>query len=132
MSASHPFSPALNLQGGSLLAFVPMTTEDGASEFFSCGFFDEEDEPPWDTWLWYINEEGPTRQQLLDKSGTAVWAALDCPYLVSWVPPQFKASASVGVEKGNSMFSLLWLELVDSPFTRRLRNLGILDPIEGA
>ena len=45
---------ALAQSKGRLLLYEPMeTVTDGASAASSCGFFDLEDAPPWDTWFLY-------------------------------------------------------------------------------
>jgi len=73
-----------NLAGGRLLICrsLEMTLLDGASEAISQGFFDGDDLPPWDTWLWYSitgNEESVR-------------------YLLAWIPPIFLDLAEKGVD----------------------------------
>src|SRR5438477_10623316 len=73
---SYPIVPADDLVGGKLLLFAPGDSLfDGAAGNETDGFFNDENEPPWDTWLCYAEE----------------W------YLVSWVPPQLIELADGGI-----------------------------------
>jgi len=61
---------------GRLLIYLPMeTVTDGASEGSSKKFFDIEDAPPWDTWVWHSN-------------GT----------ILSWVPRDLTSRAQAGID----------------------------------
>jgi hypothetical protein len=74
--------------GGRLLVCRPHeSTDDGAAEFASRGFFDVHNVPPWDTWLAYYKAEMT---------------------LVSWVPPEFIELAQGGIEV-DPLGSLEWL-----------------------
>jgi len=42
-------------QGRLLILYPEETVSDGASEYSSCGFFDVNDVPPWDTWVAFSN-----------------------------------------------------------------------------
>jgi hypothetical protein len=105
--------PAQSLAGGRLLLYVPDETlaDCGAAEQ-TRGFFDCDDAPPWDTWLWFIGVEdrlsNPDQQ----------WYSLTC--LVSWVPPDFiqLVDGGISVCLGDS---LRWAKDVDSVFTHQLR-----------
>jgi hypothetical protein len=44
-------NPDIALEGKFLLYVPEENVSDGASELFSLGFFDENDAPPWDTWV---------------------------------------------------------------------------------
>jgi len=44
-------NPDIALEGKFLLYVPEENVSDGASELFSLGFFDENDAPPWDTWI---------------------------------------------------------------------------------
>jgi hypothetical protein len=64
-----------DLSMGRLLSYYPdEIVWDGASQVQSKGFFDENDAPPWDTWLCYF--EGS---------------------LVSWVPKEFFPNVDAGI-----------------------------------
>jgi hypothetical protein len=68
---------------GRLLSFAPdETLSDGAAEAVSQGFFNVENEPPWDLWLGYVVELGERR-----------WG-----YVVCWIPPTFVQAAADGID----------------------------------
>ncbi len=72
--------PASSLEGGFLLCYEPdQNLADGAAAFSSKGYFDDDNVPPWDTWIAYATEQG--------RHG----------FLVSWVPPAFKKLADEGL-----------------------------------
>lgn len=51
--------PARDLAGGRLLAYLQDTNLcDGAAEAASEGFFDVDNVPPWDTWVWPAPQAG--------------------------------------------------------------------------
>ena|SRR5438093_5852658 len=78
---------------GRLLGYAPdETVLDGASESVTSGFFDVEDEPPWDLWLGYVVEASGRRQE----------------YLVCWVPPTFVQTAQDGIDV-NPVACVEWL-----------------------
>ena len=69
-------APTADLQGGRLLAYAPdENLADGAARFASQGFFDDDNVPPWDTWV-----------------------AFSQGILVSWVPKQLLALVQRGLE----------------------------------
>jgi hypothetical protein len=71
-----PTSPIADLANGRLLLLAPADTlSDGAARYSSKGFFDIDNVPPWDTWVWFVEK-----------------------YVVSWVPPQLIELANAGVE----------------------------------
>jgi len=69
-----------DLAGGRLLLCTSVTESipDGVVSNMSKGFYDEDDLPPWDTWIYYLD------------AGKE--------YLISWVPPEWIQLANVGVE----------------------------------
>ena len=68
------------LAGGRLLLSAPdYGFFDGASKAESCGFIDDGDTPPWDTWVSFVFD--PTMGQQFYDSG-----------IVSWVPPVYRGS----------------------------------------
>jgi hypothetical protein len=68
---------------GRLLSFAPdETLSDGAAETVSKGFFDVDNEPPWDLWLGYVVEKSSRPRE----------------YVVCWVPPAFLQAAEDGIE----------------------------------
>lgn len=73
---SHAGSSLANVDGGKLLLFTPQDSlSDGAATVASNGFFDVDNVPAWDTWLYF---DGRT--------------------LVSWVPPQLISKVQLGID----------------------------------
>jgi hypothetical protein len=66
---------------------------DGASESVTNGFFNIEDEPPWDLWLGWIVEKSDRPRE----------------YLVCWIPPSLMPTAQDGVDV-NPVACIDWLE----------------------
>lgn len=90
--------------GGRLLYFDPSTTlSDGAALVQSQGFFDNDNVPPWDTWLCF-SDDG---------------------FVVSWVPPGYLDRVDAGVE-ANPERCIMWAHEADTPFTSLLRTHGLL------
>jgi hypothetical protein len=109
-------NPARDLAGGRLL-FCTSATEsipDGYVSTASEGFYDEDDLPPWDTWLYYIVPD-------MEIVGGAY--APEC--LVSWVPAAWIDLAMIGV-KEHFLDCMQWAEQIDIPLTRQLRSGGLL------
>jgi hypothetical protein len=50
---------------------------------------------------------------------------MEANYLIAWVPPDFIALASGGVDV-NPEGCILWLDTLDDAFARSLRRLGLL------
>ena len=99
----YPSAPAQGLASGRLLFFAPDDNlADGAAMVDSEGFFDVDNVPPWDTWVWYHGS-----------------------YLISWVPPQLIASAERGICV-NPEACIEWLDRIDSPLAHQLRAASIL------
>ena len=91
-------SPA-DLSGGRLLAFYPqITLFDGFAAIESDGFFDPANVPPWDTWIYVIDD-----------------------FLISFVPKQFIIDVECGLIT-NVEECIVWLSDVDHPFVRQLQN----------
>ena len=54
-AGEYPLTPATNLAGGRLLLFDPDgTLSDGAAAVSSQRFFDDDNVPPWDSWVLYV------------------------------------------------------------------------------
>ncbi len=78
-------APTGTLADGKLVLFSPEETlSDGAARYFSKGFFDVDNVPPWDTWVAFKEQ-----------------------YVISWVPPQLIELANAGVE-ANPEQCVLW------------------------
>ena len=88
-----------DLCGGRLLAFYPQVTIfDGFAAIESDGFFDPANVPPWDTWIYFIDD-----------------------FLISFVPQRFLTNAECGLIT-NAEECIVWLRDVDHPFVQELKN----------
>lgn len=95
---------------GRLLVFDPgQSLSDGAAEVETGGFFDEDNTPPWDTWVAYVTEH-PQRPD--------AWTRLDS-YLVCWIPAELLELVDRAIEV-NPEGCLLWADGANTPFLRRL------------
>jgi hypothetical protein len=105
------------LAGGRLLICSSATESipDGGVTELSKGFYDEDDMPPWDTWLCYLENDVHSHLGHIYQR----------QYLVSWVPPQFIELANIGVE-GHFLDCMHWATQADTPFTRKLKTAGLL------
>jgi hypothetical protein len=115
-----------DLCGGRLLAYFPSDTlADGAAETESKGFFDVNDIPPYDTWVWIV------RNVRRWQAAGHTTAEREANYLVAWVPPDFiaLADAGIGVNPGDC---IMWLDELDDDFVRSLRGMNLLPdaPVE--
>jgi hypothetical protein len=80
-----------------------MQVADGASEHASGGYFDVFDTPPWDTWVWYVDDT-PT----LDHPNDQTEGVRRVDFLIAWVPPVMIAWVEHGIAV-NPMECLGWL-----------------------
>ena len=109
--------PPDDLGHGRLLLFDPDgTLSDGAATPESDGFFDGDNVPAWDTWVWYAGDRN------FSQGGWTMFAS----YLVAWVPPQLLELADAGI-RVNPEECIRWASDVDTALTRRLRIAGLLD-----
>jgi hypothetical protein len=107
-AGQYPTAPAIDLATGALLMYYPgLNLFDGAAEVVSAGFFDSDNIPAWDTWVAFL--PGAPGDEVL----------------VSWIPPLLFPNAQQGVEV-NPEACIEWASGVDSPFTRSLREAGIM------
>lgn len=108
--------PSGNLGGGRLLLYQPSgNLACGAAEEESDGFFDIDNIPPWDSWVWYVANEGESTK-----------ADTYHNYLISWVPEILVTLVDGGV-RTNPEACIAWLDGVNTPFVQALRALGLLD-----
>jgi hypothetical protein len=125
----YPSEPAFDLGQGRLVLFAPdETLSDGAADFGTHGFFDVENIPAWDTWLWYAEDAERTaayHRWLAEgrprTSGPPGFAS----YLVSWVPSHLIGLVDYGLQV-NPEGCLAWANDVDTALTRELRDWGLL------
>lgn len=111
---------AEGLAGGRLLfcTSATMSIPDGYVTQASNGFYDEDDMPPWDTWLCYWGTErhyaaGNDKRYQIE-------------YLVSWVPASLIELANVGVEK-HFMDCMSWAAKENEPFSHQLRFADLME-----
>ena len=103
------FSPARSLANGRLLLYEPdVNLACGAAEAESNGFFDVNNVPAWDTWVWYIEGE-----------------SVENNYLISWVAPQIVDVVEAGVIV-NPEECIQWADRAAYSFVDMLRREGIL------
>ncbi len=73
--------------------FYPASSlSDGAAEDTSSGFFDADNQPPWDTWVTYEPVSGVERGRIL-----------------CWVPGSLVSLADAGIE-ANPEQCIVWVE----------------------
>lgn len=82
------------------------STRDTGAPHFSKGFFNLDDAPPWDSWIYYNAEPGHS-------------------FLLSWVPCALIEIANQGL-LSNSDQCICWASKIDTEFTRLLKSNGLL------
>ena len=111
---------ATDLCGGRLLAYFPdESLAGGVAQMESEGFFDADNIPPYDTWVWMVRN---VRAFDYRDGGQG---ELEANYLVAWVPPDFVAVASAGVD-ANPQECILWLDTLDDEFVQSLKRLKFI------
>lgn len=91
---AYPSVAVDDAREGRLLVSAPyLSVWDGASQVASAGFIDDDDAPPWDTWLTVITLEE-------DQAGSH-------PVLVSWVPLAFVSAVDAAIDV-NPVEDLRW------------------------
>jgi hypothetical protein len=115
--ARFPFADLLN--GGRLLAFTPDgTLQDGAANVGTDGFLDDDNLPPWDTWIWYATNDLVSTPERW--SGTVTDS-----YLLSWIPDSLIKVVDLGIDV-NPEECFLWATDLDTPFVRQLKQAGLV------
>lgn len=105
------------LSGGRLLAFTPDgTLSDGAANFNTDGFLDDDNIPPWDTWIWYVTN---------DPVGNLEWWRGCDSYLLSWVPDSLIEVVASGIWV-NPEECVRWATDLDTPFIRQIKQKGFV------
>jgi hypothetical protein len=84
-------------EGRLLCCSLSLSFSSGESQLASSGFFDLDDRPPWDTWIWNLPDG--------DRAGV----------LVSWVPSAYEGLVSRGIDM-NPYGCIYWL--FDEPHGR--------------
>lgn len=117
-SGKRNLSPIADLCGGRLLAYFPDDNlACGTAEAESQGFFDVDNIPPYDTWVWMV------RNVRAFAYADGARGEMEANYLVAWVPPDFIQLASAGIAV-NPEACILWLDTLDDEFVRSLRRMG--------
>ncbi len=88
--------------GRLLLFYASDSLCDGTAEAASEGYFDHENQPPWDTWVHFLIEP-PTSPEDTESS-----------VVVSWVPPDFVALVERAIEQ-NPEQCLAWASPANLP-----------------
>ena len=119
-SGKRHLSSVTDLCGGRLLAYFPDDNLfDGVAQAESEGFFDVDNIPRYDTWVWMV------RNIRTFNYADSAKGEMEANYLVAWVPPDFIQLASRGV-RVNPEQCIQWLDTLDDEFVRSLRRLGFL------
>ena len=119
-SGKRDLPPVTDLCGGRLLAYFPDDNlACGVAEAESQGFFDVDNIPRYDTWVWMVRN----LRAFAYKDGAK--GEMEANYLVAWVPPDFIELASGGIEV-NPEECIRWLDTLEDEFVRSLRRLGFL------
>ena len=106
------------LDGGDLLIFSPdQTLFDGAAAIESGKFFDNNNIPPWDTWICFLQVPNA-----LSVSGDV---PVTHDILVCWVPPELLDLVDNGISV-NPERCIDWARNDNNDFTKELRNLKML------
>jgi len=123
LSGKRTLSSITGLCGGRLLAYFPENDlADGCAERVSDGFFDVDNIPPYDTWVWMVRN---TRTR---KYADHEQPEEEANYLVAWVPPDFIPLASCGVD-ANPEGCILWLDTMNDEFVQSLRRMGFFQQL---
>ncbi len=105
---------------GRLMLYYPNANLfDGVALQESKGYFDVDNAPPWDTWLYYVHDDVMWTEPR-EKQDEAY-----ASYVISWVPPDFVAVAGRGIYV-NPEQCISWVDDVDTAFIRQLRDRGLL------
>ena len=82
--------PVTDLGGGRLLAYFPDDNlACGVAEAESLGFFDTDNIPPYDTWVWMV------RNTRTFAYADGAKGEMEANYLVAWVPPDSNMAAAI-------------------------------------
>jgi hypothetical protein len=109
-----------DLCGGRLLAYIPDDNlADGVAETETDGFFDVDNIPPYDTWVWMA------RSVRTEECSDAPSREAEVDYLVAWVPQDFIDLADRGV-RVNPEQCVIWLDTLDDAFVQSLRRMNFV------
>ena len=118
-SARRDLPAVTGLCGGRLVAYFPDDNLcDGVAKQESKGFFDFDNMPPYDTWIWWVRN---LRRVEYDDHTTD---EREVNYLVAWVPPDFIELANAGI-RHNAEDCIMWLDEVDDGFARSVGSMNL-------
>lgn len=107
------------LTSGRLLAFTPDgTLSDGAAAVATYGFFDDDNVPAWDTWIWYVTNDFVSKPEH--------WCGgVTDSYLLSWVPDSLVEVVASGIWV-NPEECIRWATDLDTPFIQQLKEARLV------
>ena len=112
--------PVTDLQGGRLLAYFPDDNlADGYAAEVSKRYFDDDNIPPYDTWVWMAEDV----ETIARSDGNRELRTTK--FLVAWVPPAFLELANAGIQ-GNPEQCIAWLDELNNPFFKTLQRLSLI------
>ena len=110
----HDYGIAAEPLKGRLLLYYPyLSLSDGAAELVSKGFFDTNNEPAWDVWVFCDRDERVSNPQ---DYGT---------YLLCWIPNRLIDLVEQGI-RINPEACLEWATESKHPFATKLGSFGLL------
>ena len=113
LTGRTPKAAELPKEGNLLIYYPDLTLSDGAAQLASEGFFDADNEPPWDTWVFCGRYDGFNNPE---DYGT---------FLLSCIPRDFRHRVNRGIQI-NPERCLEWAKESRHPFVSELRRSGIL------
>ena len=100
---SPPTGSHVDLAGGRLLIhFLDESNHNGFTAYLTSYFLDNNDTPPWDTWVQAYIPEPPVHES--PDSVPSVYA-----FLISWVPPEFREAVHEATE-AECVGMLMWAD----------------------
>lgn len=108
--------PAISAESGRLLVFFPEESLwDGAAELEAPEYFDVDNVPAWDTWVWFNS----------DRDARTCERGLPSTSLLSWVPGAQVNRVARGIHVNPEM-CIEWMSKVKNRLTERLQAEGFL------
>ena len=108
--------PAAQRESGRLIVYFPeRSAKTGHASTHSEALFDDDDAPPTDTWIWWVDDQRITA----DEDG--ILSIADESFVVAWIPTEFLNLASEGVAA--SADHLLWFDDLQHPMRESINQL---------
>ncbi len=100
--------PAAQRESGALVVYYPeRNAETGSAAAHSEALFDDDDAPPTDTWVWWVDDQRITS----DEDGFL--SITDASFVIAWIPTELIDLATDGVL--HSSDHLLWFDDLQHP-----------------